>query len=188
MADKVIMIQGEKVVENSRFDSDMTELMNDKTAGNVRTLEDRDSKLYYTDSEGNTVEYDLIASPKDLSMDEKQQVNTQMIEIEQELEAKRQEAEKIQEEIEKIYSSIAQYEGNEDSEIEKNILEPAKAKIESLGADLSSVYSDISDLNQERADLLISKGLDHIAPAAKEDASKDADEIGYYEVPGKREY
>lgn len=48
MGDKVIMIQGDRIIENSKYDSDMTELMNDKTAESVRTLEDNDSKLYYT--------------------------------------------------------------------------------------------------------------------------------------------
>ncbi len=169
LSDKVIMIQGEKVVENSKYDNDMTELMNDKTQNGVRDLEDNDSKIYITDSNGKTIEYDLIAKPKDLSMEEKKDVNAEMIKIEAELEKEREIAEKIQEEIEQIASTLEAYEDNPSPEIIENVIEPATAKLENKKGELSEVYEKIGSLNKERADILTSKGLDHLMPEALEE-------------------
>ena len=169
LSDKVIMIQGEKVVENSKYDHDMTELMNDKTQNGVRDLEDNDSKIYFTDSNGKTTELDLVAKPKDLSMEEKKGVNTDMIRIEAELEKEREIAEKIQAEIEQISNTLEAYEDNPSPEIMENVIEPATAKIEYKKGELSEVYEKIGSLNKERADILTSKGLDHLMPEAPEE-------------------
>lgn len=168
LSDKVIMIQGDKVVENSKYDNDMTELMNDKTQNGVKDLEDNDSKIYITDSTGKTTEYDLIAKPKDLSIEEKKDVNVDMMRIEEELEKERENLEKIQAEIEQISSTLEQYEDNTDPEVIENVIEPATAKLESKQGELAEVFGKIGSLNQERADILTSKGLDHLIPEAPE--------------------
>ena len=168
LSDKVVMIQGEKVVENSKYDNDMTELMNDKTQNGVKDLEDNDSKIYITDSDGKTTEYDLIAKPKDLSIEEKKDVNIDMTKIEEELEKEREKAEKIQSEIEQISNTLEQYEDNPDPEIIENVIEPAGTKLEEKKGELESVYDKIGELNKERVEILTSKGLDHLVPIPEE--------------------
>ncbi len=86
--DRVVFIQGEKVIDERRFDEDATEFMNNyKTASVVQNIEDLDSKIYYTDMDGHTIIAYMKAEPRDLKPDQKDELAEVLDELDNEEEA-----------------------------------------------------------------------------------------------------
>ena len=70
--DRVVFVQGERVIDERRYDEDATNMMNDyRQSSVVENATDKDSKVFYTDIDGNTTVADLVARPKDLRRQDK---------------------------------------------------------------------------------------------------------------------
>ncbi len=82
-SDRIIFVQGERVVDDRRYDEDATNMMNDyRHASVVENVTDKDSKVYYTDIDGHTTVADLVATPKDLRRQDKDILAEKLNELE----------------------------------------------------------------------------------------------------------
>lgn len=82
--DRVIFVQGEKVVDERRYDKDASDMMNDhRNSSVVYNAEDKSNKIYYTDIDGHTTVADLVAEPKDLRREDKELLAEKLNDLEE---------------------------------------------------------------------------------------------------------
>lgn len=86
--DRIVFIQGSKVIDERKFDEDATEFMdNYRNTSVVHNVEDLDSKIYYTDLDGHTITADMKAEPRDLKPNQKDELADILDELDNEEEA-----------------------------------------------------------------------------------------------------
>lgn len=86
--DRVVFIQGSKVIDERKFDEDATDFMNNyKNSSVVQNVEDLDSKIYYTDLDGHTIVADMVTEPRDLKPNQKEELADLLDELDNEEEA-----------------------------------------------------------------------------------------------------
>lgn len=80
--DRIILVQGEKVIDERKNDEPGTSFMNQYRNSNViENIEDNESKIYYTDIHGNTHISEMTSSPSDLNFKEKEELEKKLNEI-----------------------------------------------------------------------------------------------------------
>ena len=76
---RVVMAQGEKVVDDRRYDDYMNDYMNEhKGQKRIKTIEDEHDKLIYTDLDGNTTICEITKEPRDLNCSDKELLQVEM--------------------------------------------------------------------------------------------------------------
>ena len=99
--DRVVFVQGAKVIDERRFDEDATNFMeNYRTAAVVENVEDMDSKIYYTDLDGHTIVADMRTEPRDLKPDQKEELANILNKLENEEQAIRNSSMSLTDKIE----------------------------------------------------------------------------------------
>lgn len=99
--DRVVFVQGAKVIDERRFDEDATNFMeNYCTAAVVENVEDMDSKIYYTDLDGHTIVADMRTEPRDLKPDQKEELANILDKLENEEQAIRNSSMSLTDKIE----------------------------------------------------------------------------------------
>lgn len=86
--DRIVLIQGERVIDERKNDEPGTALLNEYRNSNVvENVEDDETKIYYTDIHGNTHVSTMQASPSDLNFLEKEALKKELNEIDSKEEA-----------------------------------------------------------------------------------------------------
>ena len=76
---RVVMVQGEKAVDERRYDDYMNDYMNEhKDQKVVEEVECEHDKIAYTDLHGNTVVCEMMKEPRDLGCSEKELIQAEM--------------------------------------------------------------------------------------------------------------
>lgn len=105
LTDKVINVQDGRVLEN-RNNRDMTRLMDDKTENEVENLSDNESKIVYTDLDGNTTVCDLTKEPRDLTMEKKDELKKELDKIDSQTELVKNDSEMSVEDKAQMFQKI----------------------------------------------------------------------------------
>lgn len=166
--DRIIMVQGTRAVDERRYDEDVTELMNDKYSKVVNELKDRDSKIVYTDMDGNTFVADLEREPRDLKMSEKEDLMKELANLDALKEDELASAES-EEEIANVF---------------KISNERRKALFEKYGIKVPEIEAEMTADTREAEETIIEATANE--EALEEDEFTGYDEDGLPVVPGKR--
>lgn len=79
---RVVMVQGDKVVDNRTYDDYMNDYMNEhKGEKRVDSIEDEHDNIEYTDIDGNTTRCEIRKEPRDLSCTKKEEIQQKMYEL-----------------------------------------------------------------------------------------------------------
>ena len=85
LVDKVVTYQNGKALSNTSNDERYSQLMETYHGKEAKNLEnEKDSKIYYTDLDGNTYSEDIVRTPNDLTEIEKEEFKKQWEELERE--------------------------------------------------------------------------------------------------------
>ena len=80
--DRIVLIQGERVIDERKNDEPGSSFMNEyRNSKLVEKVEDNESKIYYTDIDGQTHSAELKSTPHDLNFLEKEQLEKELAEI-----------------------------------------------------------------------------------------------------------
>ncbi len=79
--DRIVMVQGQHVIDNRLYDKAISEHMHNVGSPEVDRLKDNESKYVYTDNDGNKFVADLVRQPDDLSLAQKEKIERQLQEI-----------------------------------------------------------------------------------------------------------
>ena len=86
--DTVILVQDGRILARERAnDEAFTTLMTDISGKKVEELKDKESKVVYTDKDGNTTVCDMVRKPRDLAVDDKRKIEEKLREIDKKQEA-----------------------------------------------------------------------------------------------------
>ena len=81
--DRIVFVQGERVIDERRYDEDATKVMDEyKTASVVDNAEDKGTKVYYKDMDGHQIVADLVTEPRDLRREDKELLAQNLEELE----------------------------------------------------------------------------------------------------------
>ena len=80
--DRVVIVQGERVIDEPRYYEDASRFMDSyKNSNVVENVEDNETKIYYTDIHGHTIVADMKAEPRDLNSIQKQELAEKLAEL-----------------------------------------------------------------------------------------------------------
>ena len=80
--DRVVIVQGEKVIDEPRYYEDASRFMDSyKNSNVVENVEDNETKIYYTDIHGHTIVADMKTEPRDLNSIQKQELAEKLAEL-----------------------------------------------------------------------------------------------------------
>ena len=171
---QVVMAQGEKVINERKYDSYMNDYMNEhKDTKKVKTIEDEHDQLVYVDLDGNVTVCEIEKEPRDLTCSEKEFLQDEM--------------RKLDDSTKKILNS--------DMPLEQKTKEIIKINTKRL--DLLDEHGISASLveNEIEADIEISEEVGAIAAEEAEEEEiteekaqeePESDEPEAFEVPGKR--
>ena len=81
------MQDGRILARERANDEAFTTLMTDISGKKVEELKDKESKVVYTDKDGNTTVCDMVRKPRDLAVDDKRKIEEKLREIDKKQEA-----------------------------------------------------------------------------------------------------
>lgn len=71
-SDRVVFVQGSRVIDDRKYDEDATRVLEPyRTSSVVRSIEDDENKVIYTDLDGHTFVENMVAEPRDLNLMQK---------------------------------------------------------------------------------------------------------------------
>ena len=80
--DRIVFIQGSKVIDDRRYDEDGSKFMNNyRNSKVVENVKDMESKVLYTDMDGHTFVAEMIKEPRDLKPDQKIELDKKLDEL-----------------------------------------------------------------------------------------------------------
>lgn len=81
---RVVMAQGENIVDNRTYDDYMTDFMNEHRGQKIiRSAEDEHDKISYTDLDGNTTVCEIMREPRDMNCSQKELLIAEMQKLDQ---------------------------------------------------------------------------------------------------------